>query len=152
MTLKLSIGTIFPIQGMLLFLSSTFFVKLSNVFRKPTLLEQTKDDIRDHLTKVSITKNSKTIILESFDDYDHRQIQSNDSNDNNASSKDINGMSRSESEYSLGISRSKSFQKLMSEIGPFCDTGEIIIKILRFGGLAILTAFIASNLYRKKKN
>jgi hypothetical protein len=136
------------VVGTILFCSSMLIQRL--FFTTPT----GRENIRDYLTKVSIkTRNSKTIYLESFDDYDHKNIQSNDSTDNNSNSKDITaGMIRSDSEYSMGFSRSKSFQQIMSEVGPFCDTGEFVIKILRFGGFAVLTVFIVSNLYRKKKH
>lgn len=126
------------VVGTILFCSSMLIQRL--FFTTPT----GRENIRDYLTKVSIkTRNSKTIYLESFDDYDHKNIQSNDI---------TAGMIRSDSEYSMGFSRSKSFQQIMSEVGPFCDTGEFVIKILRFGGFAVLTVFIVSNLYRKKKH
>ena len=141
MTSILSITSI----GTVLFSSS---IIINNLYLR-TYLKVTSDNIRDYLSKVSIkTRNSKTIYLESFDDYDHKYIQSNDSIDNSNNSK---GMNRSDSEYSLGFSRSKSLQKIMNEIGPFCDTGEILLKILRYGSFALITFYIATNMYRKKK-
>ena len=90
------------------------------------------------ITTNSTTNNTNTTII--------RHLSNDSINDINS-----NGMKRSDSEFSIGLSKSKSLQNIMNEIGPFCDTGEFIIKTIRISGAIALVTFFIMNYCRKRK-
>lgn len=62
----------------------------------------------------------------------------------------ISNISRCDSDFSLGLGRSESVQKELSEIGPMCSGGKIAIQVVK--GLLLLslvTVCVVGRLVRK---
>ena len=55
-----------------------------------------------------------------------------DSVDDSAVSK----IRRNESEYSLGLTRSKSFDNIATALGEFCSTGQVLISMSKYACVA----------------
>lgn len=115
-------------------MSGLFLLSISSPYLYHTLL--------DYIHTLSPSHPSPLLDLEAQIIY---PIQEVDEDDDRSTSEDerksVNGITRSDSEYSLGLSRSKS----LTDIGEtnfnalgLCSTGRITIVIIKYCGTAVL--------------
>ena len=62
------------------------------------------------------------------------------------------GLKRSESEYSLGLTRNKAFNSDINEVGSFCTTGELVMMSLKVVGGVVLAGAVVAQFATNQSN
>ena len=62
-----------------------------------------------------------------------------------------NSINRCESDFSLGLERSKSFHKELNELGPLCSTGQLLIQLSKYVAISMSAAYVFIRIMNKNK-